>query len=156
MGKAGRRKRIRRSPSGTLGIPHMPITACHMPLGKADLGPRRDNFLGIGAETSRTGWGWLLHHASGHPCWWPLVVLNRRFWRSRHLERLGKTGGGRRRQRRERRNQRRSSSSSSRRRQSKRSSAQDSKLPAWRTTETARCPPEPSNALEVCSAQELP
>ena len=82
---------------------------------------------------------------------------NRRFWRSRHLERLGKTGGGRRRQRRERRKQRRSSSSSSsRRRQSKRSSAQDSKLPAWRTTETARCPPEPSNALEVCSAQELP
>ena len=53
----------------------MPITACHMPLGKDDLGPRRDNFLGIGAETSRTGCGWLLHHASGHPCWWPLVVL---------------------------------------------------------------------------------
>ena len=78
----------------------MPITACHMPLGKADLGPRRDNFLGIGAETSRTGGGWLLHHASGHPCWWPLVVLSRTgdsggHAISRGWERLEVAGGGR-------------------------------------------------------------
>ena len=71
-----------------------------MPLGKADLGPRRDNFLGIGAETSRTGCGWLLHHASGHPCWWPLVVLSRTgdsggHAISRGWERLEVAGGGR-------------------------------------------------------------
>ena len=60
----GQRRATRRIALGT-GIPQMPITTCHMPLGRADLGPG----TGVGAEKSRReGFGWVLHHASGHPC----------------------------------------------------------------------------------------
>ena len=71
-GRRRRRRKMRRRAalSGTSGIPQTPITTCHMPLGRrADLGPGRGAFFGFGAEMSRTAeGGWVLHHASGHPC----------------------------------------------------------------------------------------
>jgi len=55
-GQRRQRRQMRRR--AALGIPQMPITSCHMPLGsschmplgRADLAPGRGAFFGIGAE----------------------------------------------------------------------------------------------------------